>query len=244
MNSRAAFPWAKFGFEGVLIIVSILAAFSIEEWRQGREDAEQERVLLEALAQDFAQAARNFESTKRAHSSVARHGEQIIQYADAGGVPKSERSEFENMVGSHFWRTQFSPPMGTVETILGSGRIDLISNKRLIAELTRWSSLVDSLNTVEKEARDHFYTRVNPYLSARVNLKDLDKGYKQFYPAFPFAQKPVDAYRLIEDREFINIVYTHWVLKTNALTSMEAVEESLTRIQPRSIDPRISHSPE
>ena len=43
MSVREKFPWAKFGFEGVLIVVSILAAFSIEEWRQGREDTEQER---------------------------------------------------------------------------------------------------------------------------------------------------------------------------------------------------------
>jgi hypothetical protein len=231
MNVREKIPWAKFGFEGVLIIASILAAFSIEEWRQTRSNAEQERILLEALAEDFDQAVRSFEVIKRAHSTVAASGEQIIKFAEAGSVPETDRTEFENMVGMHFWRARYVPPMGTVETILGSGRIDLITNTQLVAELTRWSSVVDSLNVVEMEANDHFFDRINPYLAGRLNLKDLDKGYKQFYGELPFEQKPVDAYLLITDEEFINMIYTHWVLKTNALLQIEAVEKSLESIQ-------------
>ena len=64
-----------------------------------------------------------------------------------------------------FYRPTFDPPMGTVSTILGSGRLDLLSNQELAAELTRWSSLVEDLQELEKSANDHFYQTLYPYLA-------------------------------------------------------------------------------
>ena len=127
MTSASKFPWTKFGFESLLIIASILIAFSIEGWRQDQANAEQEQVLLEALAIDFEQAKLTLESEKAMHTNVASYGEQIIHLADSGGVPESERVRFQAMVGAHFGRALFSPPMGTVQTILGSGQLNLIS---------------------------------------------------------------------------------------------------------------------
>ena len=101
----------------------------------------------------------------------------------------------------------------------------------MVSELTSWPAVVASLNEVEEEARVHFYNRVNPFLSTRLNLKDVDKGYRQFYPEFPFDQVPVEGHGLLDDLEFRNIVYTHWVLKTNILTRVDVTQASLRRIQ-------------
>jgi len=46
-------PWARFGFEGVLIIASILAAFSIDAWWDRQERARQQMELVSELRVDF-----------------------------------------------------------------------------------------------------------------------------------------------------------------------------------------------
>jgi hypothetical protein len=231
MSTQNKIPWRKFGFESVLIIVSILVAFSIEEWRQSRADSARERVLIEALARDFAEAERMLVEAKSHHSRVAASGQKLLEYDGAAGVPVAEREHVDLQVGNHYSRATYLPPMGTVQSILGSGRIDLISNVSLVNALTAWSAEVEALNTTELEARNHFYDQVYPYLAERVSLKDLDKGYRDYYPEFPFEQEPVDAYLLLDDQVFLNIIYTHWVLKTNILTKTRSVEASLARIR-------------
>jgi hypothetical protein len=135
------------------------------------------------------------------------------------------------LISSHFARATFDPPMGTVESVLGSGRIDLLTSQELIAELTQWSSVVTQLHNLEIEARNHSYDQIYPYLASRINLKDLDKGYPQFFESFPWEQEQTDAYKLVSDQEFINSVYLHWVIKTNILDTLVPVEASLTRIR-------------
>jgi len=224
-------PWTRFGFEGVLIVMSILAAFSIDAWWESRSEAKQEQALLLALSEDFTEAESLLSAATAMHNMTARAGEQLITLGESGNFPEADRDGIDLLVGSHFARAIFSPPMGTVESVIGSGRIDLLTNRELVAELTQWSSVVSRLQILEIEAREHFYDRIYPYLATRLNLKDLDKGYRQYLESFPWDQARTNAFTLVSDQEFLNIVYVHWVIKTNILTAVEPVEASLARIR-------------
>jgi hypothetical protein len=231
MNKIQEIPWPRILAEGTAIVISILLAFWIQAWWESRGDARQGQALLAALAEDFAQADELLSVVKSMHVMTSQAGEQLITLAEKGEVPEADRRNVDLLISSHFARYTFDPPMGTVESVLGSGRIDLLTSQELIAELTKWSAVVTQLNNLEIEARDHFYNRIYPYLASRIQLKDLDKGYPQFFDSYPWVQKQTEAYKLVSDQEFISIVYLHWVIKTNILVSLEPVEASLTRIR-------------
>ncbi len=230
MNKIQEIPWPRILAEGTAIIVSILLAFWIQAWWESQGDARQEQALLAALADDFAQADELLSVAKSMHVMTARAGEQLITLGEKGNVPEADQNGVDLLISAHFARAKFDPPMGTVESVLGSGRIDLLTSQELIAELTKWSSVVTHLHNLEIEARNHFYDRIYPYLAPRINLKDLDKGMRQFSESYPWGREQTDAYKLVADQEFINIVYLHWVLKTNILENLVPVEVSLTRI--------------
>ena len=231
MNNVREIPWPRILAEGTAIVVSILLAFWIQAWWESRGDARQEQALLAALAEDFAQADELLSVVKSMHVMTARAGEQLITLGETGNVPEADQNGVDLLISNHFARAKFDPPMGTVESVLGSGRIDLLSSQELIAELTKWSSVVTQLHNLEIEARSHFYDRFYPYLAPRINLKDMDKGMPQFSESYPWGQEQTDAYKLVSDQEFINIVYLHWVIKTNILQNLIPVEASLTRIR-------------
>ena len=230
MNKIQEIPWPRILAEGTAIVVSILLAFLIQTWWESRDDAKQEQALLAALAEDFAQADELLSVAKSMHIMTARAGEQLITLGETGNVPEADQNGVDLLISNHFARATFDPPMGTVQSVLGSGRIDLLTSPELVAELTQWSSVVTQLHNLEIEARSHFYNRIYPYLAARINLKDLDKGMPPFLESYPWKQEQTDAYKLVSDQEFINIVYLHWVIKTNILQSLIPVEASLTRI--------------
>ncbi len=231
MNESQKLPWKRISIEAAAIVASILLAFAIDAWWDSQSNAMQEQALLIALSDDFAAAEDMLVSVKRMHVITATSGEKLISYGEAENIPEADREGIDLLIGSHFGRTIFSPPMGTVESVIGSGRIDLLTNQELVAELTQWSSLVSQLQILEIEAREHFYERIYPYLSARLSLMDLDKGYRQYLESFPWDQAQTDAFQLVSDQEFLNIVYVHWVIKTNILTRVEPVEASLMRIR-------------
>jgi hypothetical protein len=231
MSRAREIPWLRILAEGTAIVVSILLAFWIQAWWDSRSDANQEQALLLALSEDFTEAQRLLSYDKSMHNMTARAGEQLITFGETGKVPEADQNGVDLLISRHFARQTFDPPMGTVESVLGSGRIDLLTSQELIAELTKWSSVVTALRNSEIEARDHFYDQFYPYLASRINVKDMDKGYPEFLESYPWEQEQTDAYKLLSDQEFMNIVYLHWILKTNILSNLVPVEASLARIR-------------
>jgi hypothetical protein len=53
--SRQAVPWLRIGAEGSAIVLSILLAFAIDAWWQGRQDDRDEYLVLEDLSQELAE---------------------------------------------------------------------------------------------------------------------------------------------------------------------------------------------
>jgi hypothetical protein len=224
-------PWKRILIEAIAIVASILIAFALDAWWDARTERAQERALLSALADDFEAAAASFNATKAFHLEELRASQEIIGYGESGGIPLADHAKIDTLVSHQFSRRMFDPPMGTVQSILGSGRIDLISNPELVTELTRWSTAVAALQRSEEDSRDHFYDQVFPYLSAHLDVEDLDKGFAAFVD-FPWQQEPAGAYRLLSDQEFLNLIYLRWVLLQNVVTEfLDPVEESLIRVR-------------
>lgn len=221
--------WPGVLAESAVIVVSILLAFWIDAWWDERSDALQEHALLTALLDDFRATRDEFESVSRGHKQVFDSMEQLLYWAELGEVPEESRSIVDQLLGSVFYQSTFDPPMGAVDTILSSGRLDLLKNPTLVAELTRWASLVDDLNQKEIVAANHFYQTIYPYLSSKLNIQDLDKGIP--YPGgVPWPQQPTDAYLLVSEREFHNIIYVHWVRYWNVHTRLPKIGAAIDRI--------------
>ena len=215
--------------EAVVIVGSILLAFWIDAWWDDQIDRRQEKALLEALHQDFRTARDVFESVTSGHGRVFGNMEKLLYWAEQGAVPADEIDGTDYLLGSVFWRNTFTPPMGAVDTLLASGRLDLLSNPELVAELTRWKSLVEDLNESENAAVNHFYQVIYPYLTQRLNIQDLDKGIP-YAGGVPWPQQRTDSHLLVSDREFHNIIYVHWVLHWNIDSELPSIDDTLRRI--------------
>lgn len=211
-------PLVRTAVEGVVIIGSILIAFWIDASWDKRQDRAQSEALLVSLLEDFQTAEVLLDTIESRHRRVVENGQRLIAYGETGIVPADEQAGVDILLGGHFLRPVYDPPMGTVESLLSAGRFDLFDNDALLSSLTSWAAAVGSLQRTEIDAREHFYDRIYPYLATRIDIEDLDKGFERFLGhALPFHQEQTDAYLLLSDRELQNILYTHWVLGMNVL---------------------------
>jgi hypothetical protein len=227
-EGRGGVRWRRLLAEGVVIVSSVLLALAADAWWDARVDAIQSHALVAALAADFESAGNLAETTRTFHGRAMGAAERLLTYAEEGGVPETERAAADSAFSLLFYSmVPFEPPMGTVETILSSGRLDLLDDRELVGELTQWTSIVQNYKSWESALKDSFYHSLVPLMGARLNLQDLDRAVPWEVP-WPHDRTP--AVDLLTDQSFRSALYLHYVLLHNTTSAFPLVEESIGRI--------------
>jgi len=213
--------WRRLAAEGIIIVGSILLAFGIQAWWDSRGEDLQSRARLEALSEDFETAGQRLNLWKPSHEYAFRSAERLLTYAEEGGIEPAERAQADSLFSRLFYSMDtFNPPMGTVETILNSGRLDLFDDQELVRELTRWTSALDEYQVFQTAGSDHFFRTLYPFLAEKVDLQDLDIAVPW---EVPWPHSATTAADLIFDQEFRSFLYMHYVLLRNVGAARFAV---------------------
>lgn len=125
--------------EFAVIVVGVLVALWIDAgwaWLQDRSDEEQ---LLADLAEEFSANQALLEASVHRMEEIAAAGTRLL--AEGGSsVPADSLEEFLFSVVSV---ERFNPRLGTLESAIASGRIDLLRNSELRSALAGWRSLAE-----------------------------------------------------------------------------------------------------
>jgi hypothetical protein len=214
--------------EITLVVIGILIALQINNWNQAQINKSRETEYLSALLTDFTQTEIEFQRNREQHSIVQTSMEQLLDWCETGYLADSQHLRFDTLLGAVFRRPSFKPPLGTLQTILGSGNVDLITTRELVAQLTQWTALVEDYQSDEQEAIDHFHQSIYPFLKQMVNMQDMDKGIPR---KLPWLHGKTEAHKLVSNQEFHNIIYVHWVLQMNTEENAKDVDGAIARIK-------------
>jgi len=170
MKSERRSMWLRIVAEGVAIVVSILLAFAIQAWWDGRRDRAEERVALMGLRQEFEKNLAQLDATMAFHEEGVLMSERLLSLSRADS-PDSNPVAMDSLVrrGWIDYGT-FNPSQGLLSALVASGDIRLIRNTQLREAIGAWSGMLDDL--VEDEliiARDS-QERWTPAIHARVPM--------------------------------------------------------------------------
>lgn len=160
-------PWPRIVAEGVAIVVSILLAFGIQAWWEERRDRIEEVEILRGLDQDFSlyeQRLETFEArarrTMRLLTPLLEAGPPTFGDPPAPAVSDSALY-FMSVIAT------LEATGGTLEALLSSGRMELLQNRHLRAELTSWPNVVSDIRDNELDRRGFDLNIVTPFLVSR-----------------------------------------------------------------------------
>ena len=71
-------PWPRILVEGVVIVGSILLAFGIEAWWDGRQERSSERDYLGRILTDLTETRENIVSRSGHYQMLVEHGEAVL----------------------------------------------------------------------------------------------------------------------------------------------------------------------
>ncbi|HUE95554.1 MAG TPA: hypothetical protein VMN39_02795, partial [Longimicrobiaceae bacterium] len=136
--------------EFAIIVLGVLAALAVEEWREGRADARLERHFLESLAGDLERDSADF-------AGFARHQGRRALAADAfllaAGHPVADPRRASAVAEVSFSPASALALLGSVNhlepsrasftAMLGTGGMALVSDEELRSGILRYYSVVD-----------------------------------------------------------------------------------------------------
>lgn len=147
--------WAFLLAESVLIVASILLAFSIDAWWDGRQERTLKRELLRALRADFAATSLALDdAVAEATEDAARTGTYLAVVAGGREVSQdSLRWLFMGIADITF----FEPILASYRTGVATGSLGLVRDPGLVEALTEFDRERDLYDLHLEISGDIFY---------------------------------------------------------------------------------------
>ena len=202
MSTLRTLPWAKFGFEGVLIVVSILAAFWIDSWREDRQLATEEQELLRQLKAEFEVNIDLLAERRSRHAANHAAARSLLSVTSPNPDTARLHSEIfrQDLHKMQLWWT-FDPRMGVLNGIIQSGKLAIISSDSLRTNLASWPARLQDLTEDELFLAGFAKDSIYPILRATTAMRNYVLRPNVGPSAFP------DNFEeLLRNREFENVV--------------------------------------
>ncbi|WP_420316981.1 DUF6090 family protein [Ekhidna sp.] len=161
--------WAEYLLEILVIIIGILGAFTLNNWNESRKDMISERVYLAAINQEFKANKIQFEKVMRTFDRQHHLADSLMNLFP---ITVDNWADIKKMYGRVFHRWSFDPKHGSIESIINSGKIDLVQNTDLRMLISTWNDQYDDYKEEENKLQEKRDIFDDLYLNEFSNRKE------------------------------------------------------------------------
>jgi hypothetical protein len=157
--------------EGLVIVVSILLAFSLDTWWNARNERVEEIAVLENLRAEFSAAGDQLDAYISLHRRIADAASATlasVQEALANG--ESSVPVPDTALAIIFVPPTFDPRLGTLDGLLASGRLGILGDPELRRSLAGWPGLLAEGTEEEEKVLQYVLNHLGPVLRTRTDL--------------------------------------------------------------------------
>lgn len=170
-ESRSArIQWRRLLAESLAIIFSILLAFSIDAWWEGRQEQGRERDLLAGLLADFHNSRPGLEGRLVLARRMAAGTAGFLDVLGAHDVATAVTVP-DSLVLAVLGGPTFEPATNTLDAAVASGEIERLTNGELRAELAYWRRTLADTREDELEVRRITDEQLVPVLARSLDLR-------------------------------------------------------------------------
>lgn len=161
--------------EVVLVFLGILAAFSLESWRDGRRDRARELALLADMVSEFAAAEQEAEELLEQHRQIRDALDELHRLFRTSEASLHPDSTLDLTIA--LWSVaSFQPEMPSYEYLVASEGLALVRSDSLRAALGSFALVRARNRQYDDFWRDYDVQVLTPILSARLPIFSLIFG--------------------------------------------------------------------
>jgi len=205
--------------DSVIVVLSILLAFWIDAWWEGRSIAARELELLVTLAGELDAAAVDIAEFQGHHELVAASATRLIALAEQ---EQGSAEEADSLLGVIINGRRYRPSDVSLGSVLGGDGLATLSDPVLRRRLGAWRQMTANLVSVSEVVSDQLNTDLNTYINMRVPYRTLDRAAGTVSGLDP-SRFPTNILALFGDVEFENHVYNRSYLASIAASESTAL---------------------
>jgi hypothetical protein len=189
--------FARVAVEAFVIVVSILLAFGIDAWWDGRTQRRLEEDYLQALRVELRNAHAEISDDLDGQEELQA---RIVYYLAHADVPADS---LRQMIGTASFVNNIAPPTAVLNDLISSGRLHLIRSANVREGLMQYQQMLEKIEANERAHHDFVNTRFVPYLSSRISLHGI---LNRAESAGPRSVSDQEFMRLQQDQQFQNMM--------------------------------------
>lgn len=135
--------------EILLIVVGILVALWIDNWNEDRQKARREQFYLQGLRTEFQASLIQLDTLISVNQKSFRLGREALGLIPAAESRAQEVEVSRKLITALYYEITYNPSTSVLSEILGSGRLETLTNPELRQDLTSWGAFLESLEWQE-----------------------------------------------------------------------------------------------
>lgn len=182
--SSQRIPWARLGFEFVIVFAAVLLSLLADDWRQQQRDRRAERSLMLGLVQDLDMDLYHYGGSIPLDSIAATAGEWLQANWRRTNVPPDSISWALNGM---YRGMPYAPARMEYEAAKSSARLDLIRSqdlrRQIVLHFEQTHRILEAVGDLNLRFAFEWAEAIRPYVAFAPTFRKIDpivpKNYKQ-----------------------------------------------------------------
>ncbi len=143
MSENRTEMWRRLGLEFIVIVIGVLVALAVDDWRQARADHALEKHLLSSLRADLEADENDAKYQEESEQSLRDAVDHILAVVDHPLAPSTGKkdttgSEIDASLWLLWWRYELEVFDGTYSEMIATGSFKVIQNTSLRAQISKY----------------------------------------------------------------------------------------------------------
>jgi nitroimidazol reductase NimA-like FMN-containing flavoprotein (pyridoxamine 5'-phosphate oxidase superfamily) len=185
--------------EIVLVMIGILLALQVNNWNNNRELKKEELKVIKSLHNEFSENLVKFDSAYKFHLRRKKSTETIMSI-NPESVSIDSIMLLIDRVNANY---TFDPFQGIYNSVINSGKIELVSNEELKNKISRIQDLLKDYREEEVGAQTFVKNNLYPFL---LKQPIISFNYDSDETTAESAQAKENYIKIIESQEYNNLM--------------------------------------
>ena len=195
---------ARVLLQGAAVTASILAAFAIQAWWDGRQDADLERAALRTLLAEVELLEIVMDSATAEHAAVVSAGTYLLSaiHAPDGRDADSVAMAAHRIESMFLWGTD----VRTYDLLVGSGRLNILADASIAESLVYLRNLFEIVNRFQAREEAFLERELGRFYDASLDRSRDPWWTPGTFDEVELRRFPTNYVTLLNDRTFSNLV--------------------------------------
>ena len=225
-NKTAAYLRYALG-EILLVVIGILIALQVNSWHQHLLDQREAENIKANLHEEFTENRALLTTSRNQFKKSIASGLVLINLVGASRS-ELEKHNLDSLFYFTFESASYLPSDNSLQDILQSGRLDLISDKALRENLLFWSASMKRLKNTDDISLGWVTNHMIPYLLPNMSLREMDRYGDN--PGGGKSRLHTDYYPLFQKLDFENMLDEFLYLQKSEIDLLNGIEKIQEKI--------------